>query len=84
MAINLNRREFFAGGGAVLATGCVPSRAAGAMNAAEWSLDGKLRLHMKCPMLAEPVKVWIAGDTHLGLHDGRDDNHAANYRRMAQ
>jgi len=26
----------------------------------------------------------VAGDTHLGLHDGRDDAFADNYRRMAQ
>lgn len=81
--MNQNRREFFASV-AMLAAGCGSSRAVGAMNAAEWSLDDKLRLRMKCLMLAEPIKVWVVGDTHLGLHDGRDDAYTANYRRMAQ
>ena len=82
--MNLNRREFFAGGGAMLAAGCAPSCTVGAVRTTQWALDGKLRLRMKCPFLAEPVKVWVAGDTHLGLHDERDDAYAANYRRMAQ
>lgn len=82
--MRLNRREFFAGGGAMLAAGCVSCRSAYEVGGKEWSLDGRLRLRMKCPGLAEPVKAWVAGDTHLALHDGRDDAYAGNYRRMAQ
>mgnify|MGYP003327238674 CR=1 FL=1 len=82
--MQLNRREFFAGGGAMLAVGCAPCRAARGAGGKEWSLDDGFRLRLGCPGLAEPVKAWVAGDTHLGLRDGRDDAYAGNCSRMAQ
>lgn len=39
---------------------------------------------MSVPGLKGTVRVAFAGDTHLGLRDARDDEHADFYARMAQ
>lgn len=39
---------------------------------------------MIVPELKECVRVCFASDTHLALHDERDDAYAGNYARMAQ
>ena len=36
------------------------------------------------PGLKDEVRVFWASDTHLGLHDARDEAYAGNYARMAQ
>lgn len=82
--MNLNRREFFTGSGALLAAGCTLRCKGGAESRKEWALGPKGRLRLECPGIASPLKVWVVGDTHLALHDSRDDEHADFYRRMAQ
>lgn len=82
----INRRQFFAGGVSMLAAGCVHGRGSGMLPSArcEWALAPHNRLRLASPVLKAPLKVWVAGDTHLGLHDQRDDQYADFYRRMAQ
>ena len=82
--MRMNRREFFAGGGAMLAAGCAPCGDVRRAGGKEWALDDGFRLRMGCPGLSGPVKAWVAGDTHLALRDGRDDAYAGNCSRMAQ
>ena len=43
---------------------------------------GKLLLKVKG--IRESVRLCVLGDSHLGLHDARDDAYADNYRRMAK
>ncbi|MBR1836911.1 MAG: metallophosphoesterase [Kiritimatiellae bacterium] len=53
--------------------------------ATSFFLDSKKgRLRLSVPGLKEEVRVCFAGDTHLGLHDARDDANAENYARMAR
>ena len=81
----MNRRTFITSGGALLASGCVTTaKGASSPTADDWALATRNRLTMTVGGLREPVKVWIAGDTHLGLHDARDAAFADCYRRMAQ
>jgi len=46
------------------------------------SPEGGVRLSV--PGLAEPVRILVAGDTHLALHDERDDAFRDNYARMGR
>ena len=82
----INRRQFFTGGVSALAAGCMHGGRNGALPSArcEWALAPHNRLHMTCPALETPLRFWVAGDTHLALHDQRDDQYADFYRRMAQ
>jgi len=61
--------------------GCCLSRRPSAKT---YALSHAGRLRLPVAGLAAPLKVWIAGDTHLALHDARDDAFAENYKRMAQ
>ena len=58
-----------------------PSSASGAVS---FSYDGNSGLRIEVSGLEEEVIVYGASDTHLALHDGRDNKHAGNYARMAQ
>ena len=81
----MNRRDFLrfgAGGAALVATGCV-STSGGAPDKA-YSFDMKDGMRIPWPGLAKPLRLWMVADTHFGLHDARDDEHADHYRRMAQ
>ena len=85
----MKRREFI--NGAVFATlaaasGC--SRADGeerrSVNGATgYSLDAAGTLCITVPGIRENVRVFHITDTHLPLHDSRDDAYAGNYARMA-
>ena len=85
----MKRREFI--NGAVFATlaaasGC--SRADGeerrSVNGATgYSLDAAGTLCITVPGVRENVRVFHVTDTHLPLHDSRDDAYARNYARMA-
>lgn len=50
---------------------------------AGFAFDGQGQVRLTVPGLGETVKVWVIGDTHLGLYDERDKEHADNYHRMA-
>lgn len=80
----MNRREFLTGGGLALATGCVAPRTKEMIRCDEWSLAPGPVLNFSCRDLAEPLNVWVIGDSHLALHDERDDAHADFYARMAR
>lgn len=80
----LTRRTFLANGGAAAllgATGC--ATVAGRARDKEFVLspNGK-KLVLPWPGLGEKLRIWVAGDTHFGLYDGRDAQYADNYRRM--
>ena len=85
----MKRREFI--NGAVFATlaaasGC--SRAdgeelRGVNGATGYSLDAAGTLCITVPGVRENVRVFHVTDTHLPLHDSRDDAYASNYARMA-
>ena len=85
----MRRREFI--NGAVFATlaaasGC--SRAdgeerRGVNGATGYSLDAAGTLCITVPGVRENVRVFHVTDTHLPLHDSRDDAYAGNYARMA-
>ena len=72
--MKLNRRQFFVGSGAMLATGCAPCHSVCEARDKEWSLDNRFRLRMKCPGIVEPVKVWVAGigPTHQNENSAAD------------
>jgi len=68
--------------GALPLAGCCCAKGARASVKA-YALSHKGKLRLPVAGLATPLKVWIVGDTHLALHDARDDAFAANYKRMA-
>ena len=81
--MSLTRRNFLTTGGAA-AIG-----AAGCRSAAQRTGDKDFVLSPNgCELLLpweglkERVRVWVAGDTHFGMYDGRDAQYADNYRRM--
>ena len=82
----MNRREFLkvasCSGVGLAAAGCrQSSRTAGAVS---YALDEKGTLNLVVPGITESVRVFLSSDTHLALHDGRDDAYAGNYARMAK
>ncbi len=73
------------GGGAaaaVAAAGCKSAAGRTADKEFVLSPDGR-RLVLPWSGLGEPLRVWVAGDTHFGMHDERDAQYADNYRRMS-
>ena len=85
----MDRREFLKGCAASAATGAAArcdSGPRGRDNRLEvsYALDGKGRLALIVPGLKEDVSVCFASDTHLALHDERDNAYAGNYARMAK
>lgn len=80
----MNRREFIVGAGAALPLTGICLDKCDKPNAKSYALSHGGRLRLPVAGLAAPLRVWIAGDTHLALHDARDDAYAANYKRMAQ
>jgi len=86
MGCNIGRRGFVLGAAGALAvpsagmTGCGSS----CRGAAGYALDPNRRLRITVPGLGGEVRVFWASDTHLGLHDDRDDAYVGNYARMAQ
>ena len=84
--MRITRRNLLATGGAAVmvgATGC-ESNAKTASDRDFILSPGGRELVLSGAGLRDRVRVWVMGDTHFGLHDGRDDAYAANYRRMAQ
>lgn len=49
-----------------------------------YSFDQQEGVRIPWPGLEETLRVWVVGDTHLALHDARDDMHADFYRRLSQ
>lgn len=41
-------------------------------------------VHIGVPSLGEPVRFFVVGDTHFGLHDERDDAYRDNYARLSK
>lgn len=73
--------------GAGAAAGCKFSSATGGRNVGStvsYVLNGRGKLALAVPGLKESVSVCFASDTHLALHDERDDAYADNYARMAK
>ena len=89
----MNRREFLGGAmlaGAAAASGCsrtdlpavVDGR--GQCGATGYSLDTNGALRIVVSGQKEMLRVFHVTDTHLPLHDSRDDAYAGNYARMAR
>jgi hypothetical protein len=82
----MKRREFI--NGAIFATlaatsGC--SRDDGEERCATgYSLNAAGALRITVPGVREGVRVFHVTDTHLALHDSRDDAYAGNYARMSR
>ena len=85
----LGRREFL--NGALFATlaatsGCSQDDGAthgGGKGATGYSLNASGNLCITVPGVREGVRVFHVTDTHLPLHDSRDDAYAGNYARMS-
>ena len=56
----------------------------GACGATAFAFDSRGVLRLTVPGLTSEVRVCLASDTHLALHDARDAAYADNYARMAQ
>jgi len=88
--MKIDRRGFLkatACSGVVAAAACVRVRHAPSRPKAldvAYSLDTKGTLRLFVPGMKESVRVFHASDTHLALHDSRDDAYAGNYARMAK
>lgn len=81
----MNRREFLKRAAWTLplaAGGCVSNVRAASSKTFSLGCGGQLRLPVFG--MGERLRFFVAGDTHLALHDGRDDAYAENYRRMAE
>ena len=84
-----SRRDFLkgvaVGGTCALAAGCVDvPRKCLIQGAMGYALGPKGQVRLTVPGLKEELRVFIVGDTHLTLHDERDNAYAAYYARMAQ
>ena len=66
------------------AAGCTGPRCSIGKTNRPFSLDGRCTLRMPVAGLKQPVNFLVVGDTHFNFHDGRDDAHADNYKRMAR
>ena len=87
----MKRREFINGAVfATLAAASGPSRADGEVcrccvkGATGYSLDAAGTLCITVPGVRESVRISHITDTHLPLHDSRDDAYAGNYARMSK
>lgn len=85
--MDFSRRNFMmaslaALGGCKLADGHDAAGRAYQADFAYGPAKGKLLLKVKG--LRESVRLCVLGDSHLGLHDERDDAYAEHYKRMAQ
>ena len=85
---HIDRRGFLqalnAAGALSVATAGMSGCMAPCRGASGYSLDNRGKLRISVPGLKDEVRVFWASDTHLGLHDARDDEHAGQYARMAQ
>ena len=80
-----SRRDFIGATAAfAAAAGCTGPRCSIDKTNRPFSLDGRCTLRMPVPGLKESVNFLVVGDTHFNFHDGRDDAHADNYKRMAR
>ncbi len=80
-----SRRDFIGATAAfAAAAGCTGPRCSIGKTNRPFSLDGRCTLRMPVAGLKEPVNFLVVGDTHFNFHDGRDDAHADNYKRMAR
>ena len=88
----MNRREFLGGtllGGAAVASGSLRADASVVGDrlrcvALGYSLDTNGALRITVSGQKEMLRVFHVTDTHLPLHDSRDDAYAGNYARMAR
>ena len=86
----MKRREFMTG--AVFATLAAASGSSladgeahrGWKGSAGYSLDTAGTLYITVPSIKESVRIFHITDTHLPLHDPRDDAYAGNYARMSR
>ena len=80
-----SRRDFIGATAAfAAAAGCTGPRCSIGKTDRPFSLDGRCTLRMPVAGLKQPVNFLVVGDTHFNFHDGRDDAHADNYKRMAR
>lgn len=81
--MSLTRRSFLTTGGAAAigAAGCRSAAQRTGDKDFVLSPNGR-ELFLPWEGLEERVRVWVAGDTHFGMYDGRDAQYADNYRRM--
>ena len=80
-----SRRDFIGATAAfAAAAGCTGPRCSIGKTNRPFSLDGRCTLRMPVAGLKQPVNFLVVGDTHFNFHDGRDDAHADNYKRMAR
>ena len=83
--MKISRRDFIGATAAfAAAAGCTGPRCSIGKTDRPFSLDGRCTLRMPVAGLKEPVNFLVVGDTHFNFHDGRDDAHADNYKRMAR
>lgn len=84
--MKLTRRNFLAAGGAAAMVGATDAKGELQMSAANkefvLSPNGKV-LVLPWTGLKTDVRVRVVGDTHFGMYDERDAQHADNYRRMS-
>lgn len=85
----MNRREFLmaAAGLPIVGLPMVASASSGRKNGAAMvptvAFSGN-KVNISGVGLKAPLKLLVAGDTHFGFHDKRDDENADYYKRMAQ
>ena len=83
--MKISRRDFIGATAAfAAAAGCTCPRCSIGKTDRPFSLDGRCTLRMPVAGLKQPVNFLVVGDTHFNFHDGRDDAHADNYKRMAR
>ena len=83
--MKISRRDFIGATAAfAAAAGCTGPRCSIGKTDRPFSLDGRCTLRMPVAGLKQPVNFLVVGDTHFNFHDGRDDAHADNYKRMAR
>ena len=83
--MKISRRDFIGATAAfAAAAGCTCPRCSIGKTDRPFSLDGRCTLRVPVAGLKQPVNFRVVGDTHFNFHDGRDDAHADNYKRMAR
>ena len=83
--MELSRRSFFGAAGLAAAGSVIPANASTPKTpcgATAFSYSPTDKIHITVPSLKKDVRAFVVGDTHLGLHDSRDDEYKDYYKRM--
>lgn len=81
----VSRRDFLLSGSALTVSAAMGCRSCPDMaSEKEFVLTPDCKkLFLPWRGLREKVRIWVAGDTHFGMYDDRDREHADQYRRMS-